>query len=269
MKREGNSLRQGLKNLVPISENSGIICPKKSAQAKVREFVGRVFCLLGPNTACPTIAFLSKVLPKSVRDGLVKDLDKRLDLDIDELLTSPKLELKLSPAELDKQCLELYDSVAEGPTGDLLRIIGGGNDVAMQHRYMKRKALKQLKEARSVNATAPFFVEESPDSADDKSASQLVKLAMRKNLPTNGTFALPTKPVQDDTNVQGGVSIPSKEGNNLRMSIPQRGPTLGNHRSQLGRGSWGGVPVLPPARWTSARNLSARRSSTRGLSLLI
>ena len=50
----------------------------------------------------------SYVLPKDIQLRLLKELDKRLDLDVDELLESPKLKVKLSPAELDRQLLEFY-----------------------------------------------------------------------------------------------------------------------------------------------------------------
>ena len=45
------------------------------------------------------------------------ELNKKLDLDIDDILESPKLRLNLSPAELDNQLLDLYKWVADGPRG--------------------------------------------------------------------------------------------------------------------------------------------------------
>ena len=202
-------------------------------------------------------------------------MDRRLDLDIDELLTSPKLELKLSPAELDKQCLELYEQVADGPGGDLLRIIGGGNDVAMQHRYMKRKARNELREARSKNSTAPFFLDDSVDSPGDKSrtASQWVRWAMRRNLPTNGTFAYtiqstPTKAAEDDTNSPTYDAAPKQEEHNLQMFRAQSGPRLYSTGPIPPSKPWGGVPI-PSHRWMTSARLQAAKRSARGLSLLI
>jgi hypothetical protein len=70
-------------------------------------------------------------------------LDKRLDLDIDEILDTPKLRIKLSPAELDKQLLELYDTISESPGGDVLRILGGGGQIGLQNLYLKRHAERE------------------------------------------------------------------------------------------------------------------------------
>lgn len=146
---------------------------------------------------------ITKVLPKKLKDRLIKDLDSRLDLDIDELVSSPKLELKLSPAELDRQCLELYQTLAQGPGGDVLRAIGGGQEVALQHQYMRRQARNQLKAAQAMNLTSPFVVDRSVDSTDARARtpSQWVKWTMKKNLPTNGTDFLvrvpPPVPVDD------------------------------------------------------------------------
>jgi hypothetical protein len=201
----------------------------------------------------------------------VKDLDRRLDLDFDALLESPKLNFKLSPAELDKQCLELYESLTDGPGGDLLRIIGGGNDVALQHRYLKRKARNELKQAQAKNAKAPFFLDRSADKTDEqtRTASQWVKLAMRRNLPTNGTFALDEpSPVPDDTIVQDDSPAQTNEKTALRMCRPQR-PILDNRRTFGSRSLWGGVTVFPQSPMSPyARKISMQRSA-RGLSLLI
>ena len=76
----------------------------------------------------------SNVLPKPLQQRLTAELDKRLDVDLDELLSSPKLRVKLSPAKLDKLLLELYDSVVQGPSGDVFRVIGGGSNVGRQSK---------------------------------------------------------------------------------------------------------------------------------------
>ena len=84
----------------------------------------------------------SNVLPKELQQRLVKELNKRLDLDVDTLLGSPKLRLQLSPAELDKRLLEFYNTVSESSSGDVLRVIGGGNNVGRQNYYLKQQAQK-------------------------------------------------------------------------------------------------------------------------------
>jgi hypothetical protein len=77
------------------------------------------------------------VLPKTRRERMAADLEQKFDFDIDEILESPKLRLQLSPAELDKSLLELYDNVSRGPSGDVLRLIGaGGNPIGLQNLYM-------------------------------------------------------------------------------------------------------------------------------------
>jgi hypothetical protein len=215
------------------------------------------------------------VLPKGLRDVIVKELDRRLDLDIDELLTSPKLEFKLSPAELDKQLLELFESISKGPSGDLLRIIGGGADVALQHNYMKRQARKQLSAANAMNFTAPFFVDNSFENTDENSrtASQWVRWAMSRNLPTNGTtpvYFRPQKSSGEPSKVRATPSQKEEKDNNMRMSLRQPGTSMSMHDYSSFRGSsWTGMAVPPSSRLISnARKLSAQRCG-KGLSLLI
>ena len=116
-----------------------------------------------------------KVLPNRVKQRLVNELDKRLDLDIDTILQSPKLRLQLSPAELDKRLLELYKNVADGPSGDVLRVIGGGNDVAFQDRYIRRK--KRSTRRKSILGPAVGQNEEK-----ERTTSQWVKSVLKKNL---------------------------------------------------------------------------------------
>ena len=109
----------------------------------------------------------------------MNELDKRLDLDIDFILQSTKLRLQLSPAELDKQLLELYKNVADGPSGDVLRIIGGGADVAMQDQYVKGKTKS------STNPQSLFgpFDALGEDSEEERTASQWVNSVLKRNLP--------------------------------------------------------------------------------------
>ncbi len=110
-----------------------------------------------------------------MKQSLVNELDKRLDLDIDFVLQSPKLQLQLSPAELDKKLLELYKNVADGPRGDVLRIIGGGNDVALQDFYVKRK--------RRESRLSPANGGDAQD--EDRTTSQWVNSVLKRNIPKN------------------------------------------------------------------------------------
>jgi hypothetical protein len=122
-------------------------------------------------------------------------LNKRLDLDIENILESPKLQLKVSPAELDKQLLDLYRWVADGPSGDVLRIIVGGQDVAFQDLYIKRQARKErLRTSRKRPKLSGGF-----DSLDDaeterRTTSQWINQALKRNLPKKNTV-----PSQKDT----------------------------------------------------------------------
>ena len=129
-------------------------------------------------------------MPKQLRERLSAELDKRLDLDIDEIFTSPKLRLQLSPAELDKSLLELYNKVVEGPSGDVFRVIGGGGPVGLQNMYMKRQAArktrKQLVKGEDVLLDLlPTYVGEASDKGET-TAAQSVRRALSRNLPANG-----------------------------------------------------------------------------------
>lgn len=122
---------------------------------------------------------------------MVSELDKRLDLDIDSLLDSPKLRLKLSPAELDKSLLELYDTMSESPGGDILRLIGGGGMIAMQNLYMRRHAERErwrkLKGGSSFSALDifPSYVDDNDidDARYEGTPTQLIRQSLRRNLP--------------------------------------------------------------------------------------
>jgi hypothetical protein len=134
------------------------------------------------------------VLPKSLRDRLVSELDKRLDLDLDEVLRSPKLRLKLAPAELDKSLLELYDMLSESPSGDVLRLIGGGGPVGLQNLYMKQQSQKKKRRQHfKPDIFASFADIETKES--DRTASQWVRWALTRNLPKDkdGSVDLPQK----------------------------------------------------------------------------
>ncbi|KAL3924962.1 MAG: hypothetical protein SGILL_000718 [Bacillariaceae sp.] len=128
------------------------------------------------------------VLPDRVKDRLVNELDKRLDLDIDSILESPKLQLQLAPAALDQQLLYFYKNVTDGPTGDVLRVIAGGQEVALQDFYIKsraaKKAAKDPKELEKLNF-GPFQALGDESDEDGRTASQWVNSVLRRTLPKN------------------------------------------------------------------------------------
>ena len=135
----------------------------------------------------------TNVLPKEMKNVMVKELDKRLDLDLDEVLGSPKLKVKLSPAELDKILLELYNNVVEGPGADVLRIIGGGANVGRQKYYMKQQALRhkrlqqqQTKKDKPSELTwvPPEFLEDV-GTGGSSSITKLIKKTLKRNYSKN------------------------------------------------------------------------------------
>lgn len=128
----------------------------------------------------------SNVLPKELQHRLITELDKRLDVNLDELLSSPKLRVKLSPAKLDKLLLEFYDDVTAGPRGDVLRIIGGGATVGRQNLYVKQQQkLAAKSNHRGKQLTVDVEVGSSGDANTDLASSptSLVKHALEHNLP--------------------------------------------------------------------------------------
>ena len=132
------------------------------------------------------------VLPKKFQERLISELDKRLDVDVDTILESPKLRLQLSPAELDNRLLDFYNGIIKGSSGDYLRLISGGSMLGMQNLYMKQQAERQRRrERRSNYDVEPAFSalllgdsEEDVSDEKDRSAAQWVKLALRHNLPS-------------------------------------------------------------------------------------
>ena len=147
-----------------------------------------IFNIQTKSNICPNFA----VLPKSVRDRLVTELDKRLEIDIDQFLDSPKLRLKLSPAELDKSLLELYDTVSESPGGDILRLIGGGGAIALQNLYMRRRSERERwRKMKEGAAFAPLdifptYVDDDgsmDNEINDGTPTQLIRQSLRRNLP--------------------------------------------------------------------------------------
>ena len=129
------------------------------------------------------------------------ELDRRLDLDLDELLTSPKLRLKLSPAELDKALLEFYDRASESPGGDLLRLIGGGGQVGLQNLYIRRQAERDRWEKMKQGIPPELFPSFTDfDGTDEKegTASQLVRRSLRRNLNKIGNRNILTLQARND-----------------------------------------------------------------------
>eukprot|EP00980_Cylindrotheca_fusiformis_P009374 scaffold2047_cov129-Cylindrotheca_fusiformis.AAC.53 len=131
----------------------------------------------------------SNVLPAGVKERLISELEKRLDLDIDDILESPKLRLQLSPGELDKQLLELYNNIANGPSGDVLRVIGGGKEIAFQDLYIKRRAQKERKNQSGIAPGLSFGPFDPLEGEGDGSltASQWVRQALTKNLQSTSS----------------------------------------------------------------------------------
>ena len=124
----------------------------------------------------------TSVLPKDLQLRLIAELDKRLDVNLDELLDSPKLRVKLSPAKLDKLLLDLYDSVTKGPSGDVLRVIGGGANVGRQAQYIKQQ---QKMANMQDQGNSPIFDVSSfaINSVEASTPSGLVRRALKRNFP--------------------------------------------------------------------------------------
>ena len=100
--------------------------------------------------------------------------------------------MKLSPAELDKSLLELYDSVSESPGGDILRLIGGGGAIALQNLYMRRRSERErwrkIKEGATFSPLDifPSYVEDDgsmDNEMNDGTPTQLIRQSLRRNLP--------------------------------------------------------------------------------------
>jgi hypothetical protein len=174
------------------------------------------------------------VLPSGVRQRLISELDKRFDLDIDNILDSPKLRLQLSPAELDKRLLELYKKVADGPSGDVLRIIGGGGgEVALQDLYIKRQAERQRAKNRTNKPNlsfGPFVALGEESGVEKRTASQWVNWALRRNLPRNGV------PIPRSSSKKESAQEPT-DGEKSKMSMSLSNTyVLGRRASSLSPG---------------------------------
>jgi digalactosyldiacylglycerol synthase len=125
----------------------------------------------------------SSVLPKPLREKMLSELNKRLDLNLDEILESPKLRLKLSPAELDKACLEVHDKISQSPSGDVLRVLCGAGSIGLQNLYMRRQAIKQKRRDRTGESVPYFLDDVDMEEESERMPVQRIRWAMRRNLP--------------------------------------------------------------------------------------
>jgi Glycosyl transferases group 1 len=188
----------------------------------------------------------NRVLPAALKDRLATELDKRLDIDIDEILEKPKLRLQLSPAELDKTLLELYDNVSAGATGDALRVIGGGGQVAFQTMYMRQQAKKQQQRAGTWPDLIPFYLDEVLEDEDDiegpagvQTVAQRVRSTLRKNLPRSRSPPAPrptatTKNQEERTPpLYAATAVPS--GTSSSSSAPNSGENSSSSSSSSTR----------------------------------
>jgi hypothetical protein len=140
---------------------------------------------------------------------MLTELNRRLDLDIDAILESPKLRLQLSPAELDKQLLDFYTKASQGPSGDILRVIGGGANVGRQDLYMKRQARKQKKGSDLFTLPGVFADSEDTDERE-RTTTQWVKLALSRTLPQKSTPSFTNKKT---------TSLSAKNKDSMEMSL--------------------------------------------------
>jgi hypothetical protein len=147
----------------------------------------------------------NRVLPKPLREQMIYEIKEKLkDVDFDELFESPKLRVMLSPAELDKSLLELYESISKTPGGDLLRVIGGGGSIGLQNIYMKRQARKQQSPPIRKNSTE---ILESiandlllDDDDDELSTAERIRRVLRRYAPDSQLTS--SSIINDDISIQ-------------------------------------------------------------------
>jgi len=171
-----------------------------------------------------------RLLPEDLQQRLVAELDKRLNLDLDDVVGgSPKLKVKLSPAELDAQLLDLYNTVVQGPGGDLLRIIGGGTNVGAQNYYLKRKQFLQENSATVVPKWMPKYKDIDGSSSvipplsmmtgggGDNSSNSIthrIRKALKRNIPNSNDNSTRPRLVSTDAN-------PFDESSKSREAAPK------------------------------------------------
>lgn len=199
----------------------------------------------------------SKVLPKQLRDRLVGELDKRLDFDVDEIFESPTLRLELSPAQLDKTLLKLYEAISEGPSGDIFRVVGGGGPIGLQNSYVKRQSQKKRKQMGSVYSLPSFsdYKMEAEEKEPVPTLTQRIRLALRRNL------------LKEESHHES-PSIGTRNRETPERAEPRETPkmcyTQGCRDTNLRKPvSWSGL------RSPNSMRLSPRRPGTRSFSLLI
>lgn len=212
----------------------------------------------------------------ALRDRLVSELDKKLDWEIGEILESPKLRLNLSPAEVDKSLLDLYTRAAEGTGGDILRTIGGGGPVALQHLYMRRQTMREFRRRRRSGRRyidpIDFFpsllrqLDDQPIPEDERKRTtrQWVRWALLQNIPKTGNVP---RSMVDDTITKKAEN----EKDTIATATTTRLSLYGSHRSpsstlSKSAGVVSGGFGRPQSFLNYGRSLNPSRS---GLSLLI
>ena len=180
-------------------------------------------------------------LPQFLKRRIRRELNRRMGLDIETMFDSPKVQLQLSPAELDRQLLDLYKWVSKSPGGDVLRVIGGGADVGKQNQYMRRARRRGRKSDQSKQSkleikrgiTTPFEGLESSSSAPTtvsfppkfgQQAAQSVQQVLENNLAnqnrmlTNNLSQMYGNRHRDDTTDSGIGGGHNKGGLNMCQS---------------------------------------------------
>ncbi len=153
------------------------------------------------------------------------------------MFDSPKLKVKLSPAELDKSLLELYDKISQSSSGDVLRVIGGGGPIALQNLYMKRQAAKKSRKHLmngGIVDVLPTFMGEIEGGEKSRTATQRVRWALSRNLPRNNRASQ----IDDATAAvpDGSRSNSDKQSSGSSLSMSRN-----SQRYQWQASGWGGL----------------------------
>jgi len=172
---------------------------------------------------------------------MISELDKSLNLDLDEILESPKLRLQLSPAELDRQLLDLYTKVSQGQSGDVFRVIGGGANVGRQNLYMKQQAQKQSPKGMDF-FTLPVFDLEDTDERE-RTTTQWVKLALSRTLPKNS----PSFTKKQETSLRAK----NKDSTKMSFSCPSFYKSNYQPMNTMKTVRFGSTPATRPPRSTT------------------
>ncbi len=159
-------------------------------------------------------------LPMELRIRLKAELDKRLDLQLEEMIESPRMKTKLSPGELDKALLDLYNSVTKGPGGDLLRVIGGGTEVGQQVGYMRRSRWRQRRQRWRENFAEQTLQENSFLPSSGRRAAQNVQAILQTNLKRHNE-AVNAAAVPFEKEDRGNVDDNDHKGRSTKMNMQQ------------------------------------------------